>query len=272
MTHVVAELPLPILQEWFLAVTTHPVSATAGIAEQGLICPPCDIEQLVKPSESQTANERLEIYHRSYFSRLIECLADDYPVVRYSLGDEGFTALCRRYIVECPSNNPNLNAFGRHFPQFVLEHGMDTGPFAHDLARLEWALVEVIHASTPGAVGTTAIASVAGEKLALLRFVASPAARLLTFEFPVNDYVTAFFVGHRPSLPDRKPTVVAVVRSWDRIHRIELEPNPARLLGRLLAGEKLGSALDGIDVTPDQLQGWFQDWTKSGMFASVLVE
>jgi hypothetical protein len=47
--------------------------------------------------------ERLDVYRHAYVARLIECLADDYPVLKVALGDDAFDALCRGYIARFPS-------------------------------------------------------------------------------------------------------------------------------------------------------------------------
>jgi hypothetical protein len=152
---------------------------------------------------------------------------------------------------------------------FVGQRTAELGAFAGELARLEWALVEVLHAAQPAALSVDDLATIPPEQLGEVCFVASEALRLHTFEHSVNAYLQAFFEGRTAALPAREPSTVAIVRADYRIWRFTLSPAAAALLGRLVAGQPLGAALDGLDVTPTQLQLWFREWTSHGMFQRV---
>src|SRR5690349_1648350 len=53
------------------------------------------------------ARERFEIYRFGYRARLVECLADDYPVLASVLGETAFESLCASYIERFPSSSPS---------------------------------------------------------------------------------------------------------------------------------------------------------------------
>ena len=76
------------------------------------------IEDLLTAGPRLSALERLDIYRRGYGARLVECLADDYPVLQHALGDGPFEDLCRAYIAAHPTRGPSLNFFGRHMACF----------------------------------------------------------------------------------------------------------------------------------------------------------
>lgn len=283
MNHHSCPATLAALQEWFLQ------AATSAAAPE--LPPSVDLEDLVRPGPREAAGERLEIYRRSYFERLTECLADDYPAVRFTLGTEEFRRRCREYILAHPSRHTNLNRFGRRFSEFLRRRATDpaTGPsmvgapFASELAELEWTLVEALHSPTgnpeaepggpPGAHSTPeplgALSDVPSDALPHLRFVPNPSARVLTFEYPVNAYLQAFFRGEVPEVPQPSATAVAVVRNEYKIWRIDLQAQQATVLDRLLAREPLAAALEGVDVEPGDIQRWFRSWTSAGMFSGV---
>ena len=52
----------------------------------------------IKPNDRLTSLERLEIYNRQYWFRLLDCLFEDYPGLRYVLGDERFQKLAVAYL------------------------------------------------------------------------------------------------------------------------------------------------------------------------------
>jgi len=264
-----AVLGLGALQQWFLMATTHPVSVHDGLRGGMRLSAAPDLGAVIRAGSAETAQTRLEIYRRGYFARLTECLADDYSALRNALGAERFEAICHRYIVAHPSHEPNLNGFGRDLPMFVEQRAEELGAFAGELARLEWALVEVLHAPLPAALSVNDLAAIPPEQLGDVCFVASEALRLHSFEHSVNAYLQAFFEARAATLPTHEPCTVAIVRADYRIWRFTLSPAPATLLGRLVAGQPLGAALEGLDVTPDQIQLWFREWTTHGMFQRV---
>lgn len=265
-------LELPAFQQWFLAAITHPTPVGESLLDGVRLGAPPAVANLGRKSAAEMHEQGLEIYRRGYFSRLVECLADDYPALQHALGLEGFETLCHRYIVAYPSREPNLNGFGRHLPRFVEEQAPEVGRFAADLARLEWALVEVLHAPAPEAFSAEALAALANERLEHVQFTPSPALRLHTFAFPVNEFLQAFFDGRAPVAPDREPSTVAIVREGYRIWRFGLGPTAAVLLRRLVEGQPLGLALVGIDASVDQVHAWFREWTAHAFFQSATGE
>ncbi|MEK7821245.1 MAG: putative DNA-binding domain-containing protein, partial [Pseudomonadota bacterium] len=50
------------------------------------------------PRPRSSAGDRLNVYRQSYFARLIECVADDYPALQYLLGEDGFVDRLRAAI------------------------------------------------------------------------------------------------------------------------------------------------------------------------------
>ncbi|HEY8040862.1 MAG TPA: DNA-binding domain-containing protein [Polyangiaceae bacterium] len=210
------------------------------------------------------ARERLAIYQRAYRARLVECLADDYPVLKNALGDEAFEKLATAYVARFPSVAPNLNAYGRHMPGFCEG-------FAADLAALEWAIVEVIHAPGEAPLTLEGLGSVPMEKWVEARLRPNSALRLLRFAYPVNAYFQADREGARPTIPPPDPSATAVYRSALTVWRMALSPPMAALLSALVAGKALGEALAQVDddESPDHVMAWFRHWVSSGLFVGV---
>ena len=98
----------------------------------------------IKPNDRLTALERLEIYNRQYWFRLLDCLYDDYPGLRSLLGWRRFHRLCKAYLTRYPSRSWTLRNLGRQLPQFIEEAPEFTTPrtvLALDMVRFEWAQV-----------------------------------------------------------------------------------------------------------------------------------
>jgi|CZKU01.1.fsa_nt_gi hypothetical protein len=225
-----------------------------------------------------TALERLEIYRRSYHARLVDCLVDDYPAVQHALVDAPFEALCRDYIAAFPSTGPNLNHFGRRMSAFVAERAPEPFPlraFAADLAALEWAIVEVIHAPGASPLTLEGLRDVPPDAWGELRFEATPAFRLLRFGHPVNEYFQAFRDGESPSIPGGAPSATVVYRSESTMWRMDLTEPMAQVLSALVAGEPLGEALARAEGSLSHLDeaelaarvtAWFREWVAHGLF------
>jgi hypothetical protein len=268
-----AALSLQDQQRWFAAAVmtpeAHPLPDGATAAERVLTAGP-----------RLSAGDRLEVYRRAYHARLIECLADDYPALESALGAEAFDALCRAYIERHPSTGPNLNAFGQHVPAFCRsgEGACPESAFSADLATLEWAIVEVIHARSAPAVTIEALHAIPIDRWANARLIPTPAFRLLRFAYPVNAYFQSFRQGTTPLVPAPSESSLLVYRSGPTVWRMPLTDPMLALLEATALGEPLGVSLERAaaaltdvpeEVAGARVMGWFRDWVSSGLFCDV---
>ncbi len=259
-------------QECFARVITAPESEPLPIDE-------ASAERLVQPGNTLGALGRLEIYRQSYHARLIECLADDYPVLQYALGDAAFTALCRAYIARHPSSGPNLADFGRYMPAFccTAELGPIDVQFASELAELEWAIVQSIHSPTAAPLRVEDLRQVAPERWADVRLVANPSLRILPLAFPVNAYLQAHRLGETPEVPARQELRVAVFRTEITVWRMEVTPAMVVLFEALGRGVTLSHALAEVEPlltdtagAAEQVMSWFRSGLSSGLFTELV--
>jgi hypothetical protein len=92
--------------------------------------------------ELSTAH-RMAIYRNAYWLRQERVLAETFPRVAANLGAERFRRLAADYLTRHPSEHPAIEWIGRHFPEALSScHGVPAG--LRDLARLEWARLEVL--------------------------------------------------------------------------------------------------------------------------------
>jgi len=268
---VTGELSLRRHQAWFLAVITTPEHEPAPVDS-------VSAGRLVTPSSRLSSLERLEIYRRSYHARLVECLADDYPVLQQTLGEETFEDLCRAYIEKHPSTEPSLNRFGRHMADLCRNHPISAPDFAADLAALEWAVVLAIHAPTAPSLTAQDLARVSVESWPAIRLVPNPSLRVHAFDYTVNAYLSARRRGEEVALPTLRSCSVAVYRGERSVWRLELTPPMATLVEALSRGETLG---DSLSLVAAQLDGvpeaeaarnvttWFSHAVSSGLFSGI---
>src|SRR5277367_5310660 len=115
---------------------------TADFAMQASVEP---LANYIKPSSLLTSFERLEIYNRQYWFRVIAAVAEDFPALNAVLGEKVFNRLVLAYLRENPSTWFTLRNLGSKLPQWLEQHA-EFAPRRHDhvldVARLEWAYVE----------------------------------------------------------------------------------------------------------------------------------
>ncbi len=259
-------------QEWFAAIVSTPETEAAPVDA-------LSAARLVKPSRTLSSLERLEIYRRGYHARLIECLADDYPVLQFALGEDAFEALCRKYIARHPSTGPSLNYFGRHMSALCKSENLPG--FCADLATLEWAVVIGIHAPTAPALGFEDLSQVPPERWPGARFGANPSLSILRFEYAVNAYLQSFRNGDAVVAPPAaQRSVVAVYRTGKAVWRLELDPALVTLVEALAAGATLEAGLGQVQtLLADRTEAeaaalvstCFRHAVSSGLFSTLIV-
>src|SRR6202162_4292745 len=67
----------------------------------------------IKPNDRLTSFERLEIYNRQYWWRLMASMAEDFPGLQAILGNQRFESLCKAYLADRPSLSFTLRNLGR---------------------------------------------------------------------------------------------------------------------------------------------------------------
>src|ERR1700683_208060 len=75
--------------------------------------------QIIKPNPRLTAFERLEIYNRQYWFRVLSALAEDFPALRSVIGDRAFEAMSVAYLTAYPSRSFSLRNLGSHLPEWL---------------------------------------------------------------------------------------------------------------------------------------------------------
>src|SRR5947209_2038653 len=107
-------------------------------------------EEIIKPNDRLTSVERLEIYNRVYWFRLLSSLAEDFPGLRAVVGQEKFDKIILAYLTELPSVSFTLRDLGSRLEDWLRRHPEFTPGqerLALDMARLEWMDIEAFDAA-----------------------------------------------------------------------------------------------------------------------------
>lgn len=149
------------------------------------LTPEADAEY-IKPNNRLTSVERLEIYSRSYWYRILDSLYDDFPGLRAVLGERAFHLLSRAYLADCPSRSFTLRNLGSRLEDWLRRNPQYAGSryaLALDMVRLEWAHIEAFDNATEKVLGPEDLLELGPRFRAALQ----PYIRLLALQYPVDD-------------------------------------------------------------------------------------
>lgn len=226
-------------------------------------------DALITPSATLTALERLELYHRQYWYRLLDGVAEDFPAVRLVVGDAAFWGLLEAYLAAAPPRGFTLRRQGAGLADFIAAHPAQVPHPVHaaELARLEDALDAAFEAGERPPVAPAALATA---PLAL-----QPHVTLLACRTPA-DTLWRRAAAQRPrgriTAPAAAPTRFLAVSREPTALRLQVErlaPGAHAVLATIAATGSLGEALDRaaplLGARPARtIQGWFAAWTARG--------
>jgi hypothetical protein len=274
------EVGLAQLQRWMQAVVVHPGDIEAATSSEGAQAEVAAerIGDVVLPSKTLTSTERLQIYQGMYPLRMEEAMASDYPALKHFLGDQEFFDLVREYVQVYPSRNASLNPLGQHLPEFVkTATGLKRPDFCHELARLELAVAQAFDGPETARLSEEQIAAVPPEAWEGARLKPVDTFRLLSFRYPVNQYLqTVLDENHDHPKARLKDSWVAVYRRDYVVYRLDLSRAAHDLLADLAGGMPLGAAITKAVKTggrrapsEHELFRWFRQWVSVSVFQSV---
>jgi len=163
--------------------TLHDLQQQFSHAVLGKPSPELELKVKDNPFSSR---QRLNIYSNNVTISLRNALKDVYPVVHRLVGDEFFAAMSRDFIVKHPSRSGNLHNFGQQLAEFIAGF-TPAGDLVYlaDVARLEWSYHIVFHAAEAQTFNIEELQKVDPVNYGNLRFALSPAARLVSSNYPI---------------------------------------------------------------------------------------
>ncbi|HWG19740.1 MAG TPA: DNA-binding domain-containing protein [Terracidiphilus sp.] len=252
----------------------------------------------IAPNSRLTAFERLEIYNRQYWLRVLGSLAEDFPALRAVTGSRNFQALSVAYLTEHPSRSFSLRNLGSKLAEWLIAHPQFTGrrhALAVDIARIEWAFIEAFDLGENTPLSLDQIATLdASSKLGL-----QPHLRLLALNYPADNLVLALHghekrqateAGVEHEEAEEPPVRLPRLRrrpNWLAAHRLDFAVYYRRLqreefltLQAIRAGQPLAAALESgfaeSRIPPPRralaVQEWFATWAELGWICAPDLE
>ena len=267
------------------------IMAPLGRADR-LTADAAEANAIVKPNSRLTSVERLEIYARSYWYRLLDSMYEDFPGLRAIIGLRAFDKLVRAYLADRPSESFTMRNLGQRLAEWLEPHPQYAGKnpaLALDMVRLEWAHIVAFDGESEAVLGPEDLL----ELNTAMTFRLQPYVTLLDLRYPVDDLrlqVNDLPEGHagasnavlrhkerrvvrRYSLKP-EPVFVAVHRLDDVVYYKRLDPPEFRLLQALGTGSPVGEAIDNVfedsaqplDEIRGRMEEWFASWSRNGWF------
>lgn len=256
------------------------------------------VASFIAPNSRLTPVERLEIYNRQYWYRLLDALAEDFAGLRAVLGSVAFQSMATAYLTDHPSRSFTLRNLGSSLPAWLAAHPRYAGRrhrLALDVVRIEWAFVEAFDNADRTPLTLDQIATLdAGSGLGL-----QPHLQLLALDYPADDLVLSLHTGQRrnaseagvkhddgPEPPAKLPklrrrsTWVAAHRVQNVVYYRRLEREEFLTLCALRAGKSLGEALElGLTGSrkppsrfPALVRTWFNQWAQLAWICAPELE
>ena len=246
--------------------------------------------EFIAPNSRLSPFERLEIYNRQYWFRVLGALAEDFPALRSVIGARAFEAMSVAYLSEHPSHSFSLRNLGSHLSQWLAKNPHFAGRrarLAEDVARMEWAFVEAFDGAEHDPLSLEQISTLDGDS----RLSLQPHLQLVALDFPVDDLVLKLHkhdkrqtseagVRHEDDedapakLPPlrRRPTWLAAHRVDFSVYYLGIKRGEFETLAAIRAGMPLAQAIE-IGITssrvpssrrPQLVGQWFTNWSELG--------
>ncbi len=247
--------------------------------------------EIIKPNDRLTSFERLEIYNRQYWFRILAALSEDFPGLCAILGERRFEKLAIAYLLGCPSRSFTMRNLGSQLESWLRvhpEHIADFEQIALDMVRLEWAEIEAFDEAAKPKLTEAELPGLGLDP----KFELQPYVRLLDLRYPVDDLLIrvrregkkADIVSNgvtertrsrarRRSLPKPQRIFLAVHRAENSVYFKRIDQEAYTILCALRDGKGLSDAVDAVDWSgrpPEEasahVQQWFAFWSAQGWF------
>jgi len=252
-------------------------------------------EQIIKPNDRLSSFERLEIYNRQYWFRVLAALAEDFEGLRLIIGDRQFENLSIAYLQDCPSQSFTLRNLGSRLESWLRSHpefiaGVED--IALDMVRLEWAEIEAFDEASKPSLTEADLAALGPDPqfelqpyiwLLELRFSVDEMLLAIRHEQRENDIVSNAVASNsqrrrarKRSLPKPEKIFLAVHRADNSVYFKRLDAEAFSILSALRDGKRLSEAVECVDwksrsgeQAAENLQAWFALWSSLGWFCKT---
>ena len=238
---------------------------------------------LVKPNARLSSAERLEIYARSYWSRLLEAFGEDFPGLRAGSAPKALSTCAGSIWLSAPRRVLPCATWGR-LPAWLVAHPEFGGTLGLEMAELEWAEIESFDAAALTPLTVEQSSALTPESTLQLQphlqlVQATNAVDTLLLEvraqIKAGRKARRFHYARLAAAQAEEPIYIAVHRPELMVYYKRLDREMFELLRALGEGITLGEAIEaaytgsalGEDRKPQHIQQSFALFASLGWFA-----
>ena len=216
--------------------------------------------------------DQLAVYVTAYRYRLYDVIQEDYPVLKFFLGEPAFHHLITDFVNNIHSDHFNIGRYALKLPAFLAGHAAYSA-FALELCTLETSISQLTDPPETTPLQSSDIVGMNAETLMEAVLTPRTALQLLAFAYPINRYYVAWQENNPLPAPLPEKSFLAVFRHDDVVWRMPLDKTEYYLLQKLFSGVAIGAALENIQTELDlneeallpQLSEWFARWLRNGL-------
>jgi hypothetical protein len=189
-------------------------------------------------------SRRFNVYRNNVVVSLVDALKATFPAVQRLVGEEYFVAVAKAYIDEHPPLVPVLLRYGESFGDFLDGFPSASGvPYLGDVARLEWARINALHAPDAEPAGIETLSGIPESRLESVILIPHPSLAVIFSRWPAASLWAASLDPDAAGDVDLgAPEQVAVLRPALEVAVRALPPGVGVFLDGLGRGSRLGDA------------------------------
>lgn len=229
----------------------------------------------LRGTQKISAQQRLEIYHRQYWYRLLDSIAEDFPALRQMLGEELFWRVIETYLHDQAPSHFSLAHLGQGLADFIAhtDLGLASPVHAVELATLEYALMHAHEAAQ--------LARIDPQQLAQTPLQLQPHLQCFALRSTVDTTLRRYLRGQKPgtmrAAAPKAQRYVVVYRRDAEIFVQRVNKAAFLLLTAIQQHQGLSAAMQALSkdrnlrrtLRPAHISQLFASWTQQGWICAV---
>ena len=234
---------------------------------------------ITRSTKRATAEQLLSIYYNGYRLSMLEAIKNDFPALKFLLGDDGFGALGQDYITQVKSRHYSIRWYGQELSAFIAKNPkwQDRAELA-ELAAWKWSLGSATDAADADAIDASAFAAIEPEDWAGLKFLFHPSLSQQSLSWSVPAFRQAFDDGETdPAQPQLLDTPVdwAIWRDGTLILYRSLDEDESGALKAARSGASFGALCEALtetqgDKAAEAGGGYLRAWVEQGWITGIV--
>lgn len=234
------------------------------------------IDEVIEGSATLSPEQRIGVYAKMYYARLVDSLCEDFPGVYHALGSEAFCEMAEAYLSKFPSTHYCMTKLGDRLPGYLANHEdqYEYGRFLVELATLEVWHYQLFHEPGDQPLAMDAVLGLDAQTLMQSRLKIAETTQLMFTEYPVGDYLKQVHDQATPQVPEKTLTWLMVYRNGYYVDHDTLAEPAAVLIQKLKNGETFGDAVNAaaeidLEQVSADVGAWLQDWAAKGLICGI---